>query len=145
MKAWFLRICEFSINFTALVILLGIPNDVKSNDITNLNFVMLFAKQYIYTSKKNRIPIDFYNFQVKLKTRMIIEEYKYTMYNRSLEFMKSGRLWLIVCNNHIGLFYVSYDMCVQLLFLIMYVYFKSMSHLCVELLGWCHYCVVHDE
>mgnify|MGYP000209167433 CR=1 FL=1 len=34
LKAWFLRIFEFSINFTALDVLLGVTNAGKSNDIT---------------------------------------------------------------------------------------------------------------
>ena len=30
--------------------------------------------------------IDFYDFQVKLKTRMIIEEFRSKMFDKSLEF-----------------------------------------------------------
>ena len=37
---------------------------------------------YIYDCKKNDKPVDFYNFQVKLKTRMVIEEYRSELYNR---------------------------------------------------------------
>ena len=33
------------------------------------------------------IAVDFYNFQVKLKTRMVIEEYRSELYNRKLEFL----------------------------------------------------------
>ena len=53
------------INFTLLDILFGIPNYENSNVIMNLNVVMLFAKNFIYDR-----PVDFYNFQVKLKTRI---------------------------------------------------------------------------
>ena len=90
LKTWFLRTFQFVINFTTLDILLGIPNYDKNNDITNLSFIILFAKNYIYTCKKNSIPIDFYKFQVNLKTRMIIEEFRSNMYNRSLEFQQKG-------------------------------------------------------
>ena len=51
-------------NFTALDVLLGIPNYCKNKDIDMLNFVILFAKSYIYDCKKREMPIDLYNFQV---------------------------------------------------------------------------------
>ena len=86
LKSWFLRIFQFIIKFTPLDILLGIPNHGKHIDITNLNFVILFAKNHIYNCKKNSMPVDFYSFQVKLKSRMLIEEYRSKMYNRTLEF-----------------------------------------------------------
>ena len=52
LKTWVLRTFEFCISFTALDILLGIPNYGKNNDIDILNFVILFAKPYIYDCKK---------------------------------------------------------------------------------------------
>ena len=83
-KRWFLRVFQFVINFTPL---LGIPNYDNSNVIMNLNFVILFAKYFIYDCKKNDKPVDFYHFQVKLKTRMVIEEYRSELYNRKLDFL----------------------------------------------------------
>ena len=82
-----MRVFQFVINFTPLDILLGIPNYDNSNVIMNLNFVILFAKYFIYDCKKNDKPVDFYHFQVKLKTRMIIEEYRSELYNRKLDFL----------------------------------------------------------
>ena len=49
---------QFVINFTSLDILLGIPNYDNSNDVMILNFVILFAKYYIYNCKKNGVPVD---------------------------------------------------------------------------------------
>ena len=66
LKAWFLTTFEFSIKFTVLDILLGIPNHGKNKDIDILNFVILFAKAYIYNSKRDEMAIDFYTFLVKL-------------------------------------------------------------------------------
>ena len=82
--------------FTTLDILLGIPNYDKNNDVANLNFIILFAKNYIYTCKKNSIPIDFYKFQVNLKTRMIIEAFRSNMYNKSLEFQQK---WSVLADS----------------------------------------------
>ena len=96
LKTWFLRTFQFVINFTTLDILLGIPNYDKNNDVTNLNFIILFAKNYIYTCKNNSIPIDFYKFQVNLKTRMIIEEFRSNMYNKSLEFQQK---WSVLADS----------------------------------------------
>ena len=86
LKAWFLRTFEFCINFTPLDILLGIPNYETSIDINTLNFVILFGKFYIYSCKKCVMPIDFYNFLVKLKTRMVVEQYRCKIYNKMEEF-----------------------------------------------------------
>ena len=86
-KEMVLRVFQFVINFTPLDILFGIPNYDNSNVIMKLNFVILFAKYFIYDCKKNDKPVDFYHFQVKLKTRMVIEEYRSELYNRKLEFL----------------------------------------------------------
>ena len=72
LKRWVLRVFQFVINVTPLDILLGIPNYHNSNVIMNLNFVILFAKYFIYDCKKNDRPVDFYIFQVKLKPRMVV-------------------------------------------------------------------------
>ena len=85
LKAWFLRTFEFCINFTVLDILLGIPNYGKNKDIDILNFVILCAKSYIYSSKRDEMAIDFYTFLVKLKTRMVIEEYRCNIYDKQVE------------------------------------------------------------
>ena len=85
LKACFLRTFEFCINFTVLDILLGIPNYDKNKDIDILNFVILFAKSYIYRSKTDEIAIDFDTFLVKLKTRMVIEEYRCNICHKHVE------------------------------------------------------------
>ena len=66
---------------------MGIPNYDNSNVIMNLSFVILFAKYFISNCKKNDKPVDFYNFQVKLKTRLVIEEYRSELHNSKLEFL----------------------------------------------------------
>ena len=86
LNTWFVRVFEFCINFTALDILLGIPIYGKNKDLDILNFVILFAKSYIYDCKKKEMPIDLYNFQVKLKTHMVIQEYRCKVYNKTEEF-----------------------------------------------------------
>ena len=96
---WFLRVFQFVINCTLLDILLGIPNYDKSNIIMNLNYVILFAKYFIHDCKKNNKSVDYYNFQIKLKPHMVIEEYRSELYNRKLEFLVkwsilSGSLWV---------------------------------------------------
>ena len=82
LKAWFLRSFEFCISFTALDVLLGIPNYAKNKDSDILNFVILFAKSYIYSSKRDEMAIDFYTFLVKLKTRMVTQEYRCNIFDK---------------------------------------------------------------
>ena len=63
--------------------------------------MIFFAKNYIYTCKKNGIPIDFYKFQVNLKTGMNIEEFRSNMYNKSLEFQQK---WSVLVDSLWGTF-----------------------------------------
>ena len=87
LKAWFLRTFEFCINFIVLDILLGIPNHSKNKDIDILNFVILFGKSYIYSSKRDEMAIDFYTFLVKFKKFMVIEEYRCNIYDKHVEIV----------------------------------------------------------
>ena len=41
--------------FTAIAVLLAIPDYERSNDIMSLNFAILFAKNFMYVCKKNDI------------------------------------------------------------------------------------------
>lgn len=86
LRTWFRHNFEFCIKFTALDILLGIPNYDKNIEISILNFVILFAKYFIYTCKKYTVPVDFYQFLVKLKSRVMVEEFRCKLYNKIMEF-----------------------------------------------------------
>ena len=95
LKTWFSYAFEFCINFTPLDILLGIPNHSNSTEIDILNFVILYAKFYIYSCKRNTIPIDLYSFQVKLNTQMVVEEYRCNIFNKQEEFKTNGP-WIVL-------------------------------------------------
>ena len=95
MKAWFLRNFEFVINFTPLDILLGIPNFEKNVEIDILNFVILYAKYFIYNCKKYNVSVDLYAFLVKVKTRMCVERYRCKIYNKFHEFENK---WSLLAN-----------------------------------------------
>ena len=69
---------------TALDVLIGISNYETTNDITSMNFVILFDENCIYTCSKNGMQRDCYNLQVQLKAHMITEEVRYSMCNKSL-------------------------------------------------------------
>ena len=56
-----------------------------NKDIDILNFVILFTKSHIYNSKRDEMAIDLYTFLVKLKTRMVIEEYRCNIYDKHVE------------------------------------------------------------
>ena len=60
------------------------------------NFVILFPKYKIYDCKKNGMPIDFFSFLVKLKSCLIIEEYRHIKYNSGVEFATK---WSILCDS----------------------------------------------
>ena len=95
-KKWFLRNFEFSINCTPLDILIGIPNFDKDVNISIFNFVVLFAKYFVYCCKQSNKPVDFFHFLVKLKTRIVYEEYRCKMFNKIHEFEMKWALINIV-------------------------------------------------
>ena len=53
-----------------------------------MNFVILFTKNHIYNFEKNWMPVDLYNFQVNVKTRMTIDEFRSYTFNKSVEFQE---------------------------------------------------------
>ena len=70
-------------------ILLGISNYDNNNDVTILKFVIWLLIIIFTIVRKSGKPIDFYNFQMNLKTRMIIEEFRSNMFNnKCLKFQE---------------------------------------------------------
>lgn len=74
-KQWFAEKFDFIINFGALDILLGMPNPTKSSELMALNFVILFAKQFIKRSKQEDQALSFVMFVNKFNQRLKIEEH----------------------------------------------------------------------
>ena len=85
-KAWCLRNFQFTIEFGTLDILLGIPNEYKNLEINTLNFIILFGKNYIKTCKNAKKAVDFYEFQITLKNRMVLEKLIFCANNNEIKF-----------------------------------------------------------
>ena len=107
LKTWFLHTFKLCINVTPLDVLLGIPNHSDSTEIDIRNFVILFAKCYIYSCKRNTIAVYLYSFQVKLKTGMVVEGYRCNMYMKIVQFscIKITIENSTTCDSRINLFY----------------------------------------
>ena len=78
------------INLGTLDVLMGLPTYDKTSNVRTFNFVILYAKQFIYTCKNVNKAIELYDFQVTLKSRMEVEKLIYTNQNRKDDF---ERLW----------------------------------------------------
>ena len=76
-KKWWKSIFKCEIGLSAIDVLLGIVNYVNDKMLDCLNFCILYGKKYIVDSKKAQSPLFFYDYQVKLKCRLEIEEYIY--------------------------------------------------------------------
>ena len=85
-KNWFTYHFEFRINFSPLDILFGIPNIGNNNELTALNFVILFAKSFIKQCKVNESHVNFPAFIKKLKERMATEKYIHVLNDTLIEF-----------------------------------------------------------
>ena len=91
-KTWYNYNVDFSITFELLNMLHGIPNYDENNEINILNFVILWGKSYIKTCKKKDCQPVFYDFQVCLKERMIIEEKIHIFNHTENKFHKWSKL-----------------------------------------------------
>ena len=76
-KKWWTSIFKCEIRLSVIDVLLGIVNYVNDKMLDCLNFCILYGKKYIVESKKAKSPLFFYDYQVKLKCRLEIEEYIY--------------------------------------------------------------------
>ena len=85
-KLWWRANFNFAINFGALDILLGIPNPNQLNEIRVLNFCILLAKAYVKKCKNKQQSIFFYEYQIELKERIVVEEYIYKLNNCEEKF-----------------------------------------------------------
>ena len=85
-KTWFKYNFDFVIKFGPLDILLGIPNYDDNLEINILNFVILYGKYYIKACKNKEKPIEFYEYQVQLKERMLIEERIHFLNHKEIVF-----------------------------------------------------------
>jgi hypothetical protein len=85
-KKWWNSIFKCEIRLSAIDILLGIVNSVNDKMLDCLNFCILYGKKYILEAKKSNISLFFYNYQVKLKCRLEIEEYIHHTKNTISEF-----------------------------------------------------------
>ena len=74
LKTWFKYNFDFVINFGPLDILFGIPNYLKNLELDVFNFIILYAKMYIKQCKENKKATEFYEFQIDLKERILIEQ-----------------------------------------------------------------------
>ena len=73
-KTWFKYSFDFVINFGPLDILFGVPNYQNSLEFSVLNFIILYAKMFIKNSKENQKVSVFYEFQIDLKERILLEQ-----------------------------------------------------------------------
>jgi hypothetical protein len=69
-QGWWKSIFQFSIPITALEIIFGLPNENQDNTINIYNLVILYAKHYIYVSKKKGKTLNLYEFQLDLKQEL---------------------------------------------------------------------------
>lgn len=73
LRSWLRDNFTVLINFGALDILFGVPNETMMNEITVLNFIILYGKEYIKTSRFAEKPLNILTFLKHLKCRVDIE------------------------------------------------------------------------
>ena len=74
LKTWFKYNFDFVINFGPLDILFGVPNYANNLELSALNFIILYAKMYIKNCKDSLKITVFYEFQIDLKERILLEQ-----------------------------------------------------------------------
>jgi hypothetical protein len=66
MEAWF-QVETYEIIF-------GIPNECNETTVTQINFIIMYGKQYIYKNKKKEKPLHLYEFLLDCKNQMEIKK-----------------------------------------------------------------------
>ena len=67
-------------------ILFLFPNDTDDLIFTHFNFILSQGLYYIYCNKKARNPLDLYEYQVKIKQRILFEHNISTRHNKEEQF-----------------------------------------------------------
>jgi exonuclease III len=71
---WWKNLFLFAIKISSLEIIFGLPNENKDSMIHVYNFVILYAKHYIYTNKKMSKPLSLYEFLLQLKYELKLKK-----------------------------------------------------------------------
>ena len=83
---WLSHAMKTVVNISKLEIIFGIVNENNLNELNVLNFCILFAKYFISKQKKDNHSIEFYSYQIELKSRLEIESIICTQQNKSEYF-----------------------------------------------------------
>ena len=95
---WWKSLFEFSLNLTVLEIIFGIPNVNEDIIINMYNMVILYAKYYIYVTKKTRGQLQLFEFILDLKQELILKRNYQAENNRLKSFnRKWGELYDLLC------------------------------------------------
>ena len=93
-QTWWKASFDFNINLSILEILFGIPNENEEHILDIYNLVILYAKYYIYVSKKKEKKLDLYDYLLDLKNEMHLKKTFYTECNKIQQFDKKwGELY----------------------------------------------------
>ncbi len=85
---WFYGLHRIRITLSVLDVMLGVSNDNKDVIIDALNFVILFAKHFIYHCNISQKSVSFKDYMVKLENRLEIEKYICTSQQTLKDFKK---------------------------------------------------------
>ena len=89
-QKWWKAIFHFEITLTVLEVIFGIPNENNDNAIRLYNYVILYTKRYIYTTKKQQKDPQLFPLILMIKQELKLKAAAYTE-NKQLH--KFNRLW----------------------------------------------------
>jgi hypothetical protein len=93
-QIWWKSIFQFTIEISCLEIIFGLPNENNDNDIHIYNFVILYAKNYIYVNKKKSKNLNLYEFLLQLKQELKLKKNMAKYQHKTEKFnLKWGELY----------------------------------------------------
>ncbi len=72
---WWNGVSQCNLNLGAIDIIFGIMNEENDNMLSVLNYCIILAKKYIIDCRTKSLDCSFKNFRLKLRSRLLIEEY----------------------------------------------------------------------
>jgi len=93
---WWFNISETNFQLEKCEMLFGVLNFNESKMLDVFNFLLLVAKWYIYTCKKDNLNLFFLNFLLEVKNNLELEKYIMYKNGNNREFDEK---WALLCDN----------------------------------------------
>jgi hypothetical protein len=85
-QTWWKTNFDFKIDISVLEIIFGLPNENNDKTINLYNYIILYAKYYIYVTKKKGKPLFIFDFLLTIKKELTYKKERLAELNQTHKF-----------------------------------------------------------